>query len=92
MVSTPSRPSVTLEAKNAASVILDSTYVHSTMLASPFLARKHASANKAPAYAIESVAEPLPALAATTSVPPSCVRLVNASISASDKLLALGVA
>lgn len=42
-------------------------------------------------YAIESVAEPFPALASTTSVPPSWVRLVSATISSSDKF-AFGVA
>lgn len=42
-------------------------------------------------YAIERVAEPFPALASTTSVPPSWVRLVSASISSLDKF-ALGVA
>ena len=34
-------------------------------------------------YAMERVAEPLPAFACTTSVPPSCVRFVRASISCS---------
>ncbi len=34
-------------------------------------------------YAIDRVAEPLPAFACTTSVPPSWVRLVRASISSS---------
>ena len=40
---------------------------------------------------MESVALPLPALAATTSVPPSCVRFVSASIT-SSVIAALGVA
>lgn len=42
-------------------------------------------------YAIESVADPFPALASTTSVPPSCVLLVRAIISSSERF-ALGVA
>ena len=42
-------------------------------------------------YAIDSVAEPFPAFASTTSVPPSCVLFVRALISSSAKL-AFGVA
>lgn len=42
-------------------------------------------------YAIESVAEPFPALASTTSVPPSWISFVSAKISSSNKL-AFGVA
>ena len=40
------------------------------------------SANSAPAYAIESVAEPAPSFAFTTSSPPNCTRFVSASRSA----------
>src|SRR5260221_12928971 len=36
-------------------------------------------ANSAPAYAIESVADPVPSLALTTSSPANCMRLVSAS-------------
>ena len=36
-------------------------------------------------YAMERVADPLPALACTTSVPPSMVLLVSASLSSSDR-------
>jgi hypothetical protein len=43
-------------------------------------------------YAMESVADPFPAFASTTSVPPSCVRQVRAFMSSSDKLLDLGAA
>ena len=42
-------------------------------------------------YAIDNVAEPFPALASTTSVPPSWVRLVRAVSTSPDKL-AWGVA
>lgn len=41
---------------------------------------------------MESVAEPFPAFASTTSVPPSCVRFVRAVRSSPDRLLAFGVA
>lgn len=53
------------------SVRSDWTYEHSTTFDSPLMARQRAKAKRAPAYAIESVAEPLPALAFTTSVPAS---------------------
>lgn len=43
-------------------------------------------------YAMESVANPFPAFASTTSVPPSCARFVRAFLSSSDKLLDLGAA
>ncbi len=55
---TPEGPSRTLEAKKGSSVTCDCTKVGSTTLASPFRPRRHASANSAPAYAIDSVAEP----------------------------------
>ena len=65
--------------KYFASVMLERTYAHSTMLGSPFRARHRANVKRAPAYAMDSVAEPAPALAFTTSVPASCVmqRLVS---------------
>jgi len=43
------------------------------MLGSPFRARQRENVKRAPAYAMDSVAEPAPALAFTTSVPASCV-------------------
>mmetsp|Transcript_45416 Transcript_45416/g.90921 ORF Transcript_45416/g.90921 Transcript_45416/m.90921 type:complete len:222 (-) Transcript_45416:279-944(-) len=79
MVSTPSLPSVTGDEKNLASVTVDSTNVHSLTPFSPSSARITQSANSAPAYAIDSVAEPPPALAFTTSSPPNMIRLVTAS-------------
>jgi hypothetical protein len=59
--------------KYFASVMLERTYAHSTMLGSPFNARHRANVKRAPAYAMDSVAEPAPALAFTTSVPASCL-------------------
>jgi hypothetical protein len=53
--------------------MLERTYAHSIMLGSPFRARHRANVKRAPAYAMDSVAEPAPALAFTTSVPASCV-------------------
>jgi hypothetical protein len=41
---------------------------------------------------MDKVAEPFPALASTTSVPPSCVLLVRALMSSSDNELVAGVA
>lgn len=58
--------------KYLASVILERTYAHSMMLGSPFKARHRANVKRAPANAMDSVAEPAPALAFTTSVPASC--------------------
>lgn len=43
-------------------------------------------------YAIDNVAEPFPAFASTTSVPPSCVLLVRALMSSCDNALLAGVA
>jgi hypothetical protein len=43
-------------------------------------------------YAMDKVAEPFPAFASTTSVPPSCVLLVRALMSSSDNALVAGVA
>ena len=43
-------------------------------------------------YAMDKVADPFPAFASTTSVPPSCVLLVRALISSSDNALVEGVA
>jgi len=41
---------------------------------------------------MDKVAEPFPAFASTTSVPPSCVLLVRALMSSSDNELVAGVA
>jgi len=41
---------------------------------------------------MDNVAEPFPALASTTSVPPSCVLLVRATMSSWDNELLGGVA
>lgn len=60
--------------KYLASVTLDRTYEHSTTLDSPMMARQREKAKRAPAKAIDRVAEPAPALALTTSVPASCKR------------------
>lgn len=49
----------------------------------PVLSR---SGIKGKTYAIDSVAEPFPAFASTTSVPPSWVLLVSALITSSGKL------
>lgn len=57
--------------KNGESVTVDSTKEHSTTLGSPRTALHIDTVNLAPAYAIERVAEPAPALACTTSVPAS---------------------
>ena len=43
-------------------------------------------------YAMDKVADPFPAFASTTSVPPSCVLLVRALISSADNALVEGVA
>lgn len=59
-------------AKYLASVIFERTYAHSMMLGSPFKARHREYVKRAPANAMDSVAEPAPALALTTSVPASC--------------------
>mmetsp|Transcript_8751 Transcript_8751/g.18845 ORF Transcript_8751/g.18845 Transcript_8751/m.18845 type:complete len:222 (+) Transcript_8751:378-1043(+) len=85
MVSTPFLPRVTGEEKKGASVIFDSTKVHSVTPLSPERAAMTLSANSAPAYAIERVAEPPPFLALTTSSPPNMMRWVRASTSASVK-------
>lgn len=58
--------------KYLASVILERTYAHSMTLDSPFKARHREYVKRAPANAMDSVAEPAPALAFTTSVPASC--------------------
>lgn len=57
--------------KNGESVTDDSTNEHSTTFGSPRTALHIEFVNLAPAYAIDSVAEPAPALACTTSVPAS---------------------
>eukprot|EP00037_Helgoeca_nana_P001522 m.27515 g.27515 ORF g.27515 m.27515 type:complete len:382 (+) comp11930_c0_seq1:236-1381(+) len=64
----------------------DSTYAHSTMPFSPFIARMSDEANWAPALAIERVAEPAPALAWTTSVPPFWMRCVRAATCSAESL------
>lgn len=52
-------PKRTREEKKASSgTTLDSTKVNSSTLGSPLRPLKHASANSAPAYAMDSVAEP----------------------------------
>lgn len=57
--------------KYLASVKSERTYAHSTTPFSPRRARMSENAKRAPAMAIERVAEPAPALALTTSVPAS---------------------
>ena len=55
----PLGPRRTLEEKKGSSeTTLDSTKVYSSTSGSPFRPRKHASANSAPAYAMDRVAEP----------------------------------
>ena len=61
--SMPFLPRRTWDAKKGSSVRCESTYAHSTT-DSPPIARRHDSANFAAAYAIDSVAEPLPACTA----------------------------
>ena len=57
--SLPSVPSLTLvEKKESSGTMLESTYAYSSTLLSPLRPRKQASANSAPAYAIDNVAEP----------------------------------
>merc|ERR1711939_1011292 len=79
---TPSGPSSTLDAKNSTPWSLYnglSTKVHSTTPFSPCEAFNKLSANRAPAIAMERVAEPAPSLALTTSSPPNWMRLTRAS-------------
>mmetsp|Transcript_106852 Transcript_106852/g.166922 ORF Transcript_106852/g.166922 Transcript_106852/m.166922 type:complete len:245 (+) Transcript_106852:153-887(+) len=83
--STPLGPNVTFNAKNGNSVSEHITYAHSTLL-SPSKPARTAFPNLAPAYAIDRVALPLPALAVTTSVPASCTRLSRAGISEAGML------
>ena len=55
----PVGPSLTLEEKKGSSdTTLDSTKVYSSTSGSPLRPRMHASAKRAPAYAMDSVAEP----------------------------------
>mmetsp|Transcript_16189 Transcript_16189/g.29160 ORF Transcript_16189/g.29160 Transcript_16189/m.29160 type:complete len:296 (-) Transcript_16189:433-1320(-) len=61
------------------------TKAHSMTSVAPPMARRHESANRAAAKAMESVADPAPALASTTSVPASWIRRVRRWISDSDK-------
>ena len=68
--STPFFPSRTFDAKKGSLVTSLATYAHSTTPRSPDIARRHADANCAAAAAIDSVAEPAPSFASTTSVPP----------------------
>jgi len=58
ILNAPLGPSLTFDAKNGSSVTLDSTKLHSTTFGSPLRPRKQASAKSAPAYAMDSVAEP----------------------------------
>jgi hypothetical protein len=60
--------------KYLASVMLERTYAHSMTFGSPFRARHRANVKRAPANAMDSVAEPAPAFAFTTSVPASCTK------------------
>ena len=53
------------------SVKSERTYAHSTTPCSPRRARINETAKRAPAMAIDNVADPAPALAFTTSVPAS---------------------
>mmetsp|Transcript_43590 Transcript_43590/g.103590 ORF Transcript_43590/g.103590 Transcript_43590/m.103590 type:complete len:239 (+) Transcript_43590:340-1056(+) len=86
-VSTPSLPRVTGDEKNFASVTVDSTNEHSVTPFSPLRARRTEPAISAPAYAIESVADPPPAFAFTTSSPPNMMRWVSASRSESSNFI-----
>jgi len=82
ILATPSGPSSTLEAKNSTPWSLYSglsTNVGSTTPFSPEAAFNRLSAKRAPAMAMERVAEPAPSLAATTSSPPNCTRLRRAA-------------
>lgn len=81
--STPSGPSSTLVLKKSMPWSLkrgDSTKVGSTMPFSPWEARSRESAIRAPAMAMERVAEPAPSLALTTSSPPNWTRLTSSSL------------
>ena len=64
--------------KNEASVTSECTYAHSMTPFSPFKALINEMAKRAPAIAMDKVAEPAPALALTTSVPASWIRSVKA--------------
>mmetsp|Transcript_90746 Transcript_90746/g.277834 ORF Transcript_90746/g.277834 Transcript_90746/m.277834 type:complete len:261 (-) Transcript_90746:306-1088(-) len=76
--STPLGPNVTFDVKKSnPSTTLDFTYAHSVLL-SPAKPAKTAFPKRAPAYAMDSVALPLPPFAFTTSVPASCTRLSKA--------------
>ncbi|EPY32646.1 malate dehydrogenase [Strigomonas culicis] len=76
---TPSLPSSTRELKYShlgfTSLL---TKVYTATPCSPLRARMAASANSAAAYAMESVAEPAPSFALTTSSPPNWMRWVSA--------------
>lgn len=61
LTSIPAGPSLTRLAKKGSSVRCDSTYAHSTTPICPARARRHDSPNFAAAYAIDRVADPLPA-------------------------------
>merc|ERR1712159_222830 len=69
--SAPFVPRVTGEEKNGVDAMEDSTNAHSVMPFSPLRPRRTDTAKRAPAYAIESVAEPRPSFAFTTSSPPN---------------------
>lgn len=60
------------------SVTLDLTYEHSMIPVSPFNALINEIPNRAPAKAMDKVADPVPALALTTSVPASWILSVSA--------------
>mmetsp|Transcript_6500 Transcript_6500/g.24528 ORF Transcript_6500/g.24528 Transcript_6500/m.24528 type:complete len:229 (-) Transcript_6500:341-1027(-) len=79
--SAPPGPSRTLVAKKGKSVTVEATYEHSYTSGSPERPRRHASAMRAAAYAMDRVAEPAPALASTTSVPAFWILTVSFSSS-----------
>mmetsp|Transcript_27161 Transcript_27161/g.69129 ORF Transcript_27161/g.69129 Transcript_27161/m.69129 type:complete len:244 (-) Transcript_27161:335-1066(-) len=66
----------------------DCTYAYSVTPFSPACARRQLSAKRAAAYAMDSVALPDPALAATTSVPASWMRAVSLAAASSGRLSA----
>ena len=77
----PEGPRETRRAKKGApaGASLHATYAHSTTPSPPASATRQELAKRAAAYAMDRVAEPLPALAVTTSVPASWIRAVRAA-------------
>merc|ERR1740121_1504589 len=76
---TPVGPNTTFCAKYGRSVTSDLQYAHSTG-DRPVSPASTALPKRAPAYAIDNVALPLPPLALTTSVPASCTCLSKSGI------------